>query len=157
MFQEGEAGWGFRLQTSLQQREPAIWTLKIRYQVKEFSILCMGRGKHLVSLNSFHMHLSYLGTNPVSLFTLRSGRWLLPEFPQFLSSHHWGWQRLLSSSFENPHNIWRPEIIDGCHIYCSLIWQEIFSFHIPHFLYPFICQGAFRLIQCLGYWKQCVC
>ena len=105
----------------------------------------------LTELTSFQMHLSCLGADPVSLFTLRSGRWLLPEFPQFLSNHRRVWQHLLNCSFESPHNIWRPEIIDGCHIYCLLIWQEIFLFHIPHFLYPFICQGTFSLIQCLGY------
>jgi len=52
VLQGGEAGWGVRPHTSLQQREPAIWTLKIRYQVKEFIILCIVRCKHLGSLNS---------------------------------------------------------------------------------------------------------
>ena len=100
------------------------------------------------------MHLSCLGADPVSLFTLRSGKWVLPEFPQFLRNHGKVWQHLLNCSFESSHNIWRPEIIDGCHIYCLLIWQEIFSFRIPHVLYPFICQGTFSLIQCLGYWNS---
>ena len=49
-----EAGWGeVRLYTSLKQREWAVWSPKIRYQVKEFSILCMGRCKPLGSLNLF--------------------------------------------------------------------------------------------------------
>ena len=33
------------------------------------------------------MHFSSLGSNPVSLFTLRGGRWLLLAVPQFLSHH----------------------------------------------------------------------
>ena len=49
-------------------------TSKIRYQVKEVSILCMGRCKPLGSLNSYASQLS--GVNPVSLFTL-----LLASFP----------------------------------------------------------------------------
>ena len=47
---ESQAGYKFAT------TDQAIWTLKIRYQVKEFSILCMGRCKPLGSLNSF---LSY--------------------------------------------------------------------------------------------------
>ena len=34
-----------RLYTSLRQRGQAVWTTKIRYQVKEFNILCVGRCK----------------------------------------------------------------------------------------------------------------
>ena len=53
-------GGRVRLYTSLQQREQAVWTSKIRY--KEVGILCVGN----VSLwahwiHSFHMHLRYLG------------------------------------------------------------------------------------------------
>ena len=40
----------------------------------------------------------HLGSNPVSMFTLRSGRWLLLAFPQLLSSHHGGWQHLQDDS-----------------------------------------------------------
>ena len=43
-------------------------------------------------IHSFYMHLSYLGSNPVSLLTLRGGRWLLLVFPQFLSNLCRGWQ-----------------------------------------------------------------
>ena len=43
----------YKLYTSLQQREQAIWTPKIRYQVKEFSILSMGRCKPLLLLSRF--------------------------------------------------------------------------------------------------------
>ena len=43
-------------------------------------------------IHSFHMHLSYLGPNHVSLLTLRGGRWLLLAFPQLLSSLCRGWQ-----------------------------------------------------------------
>ena len=55
-----EAGGGVRLYTSLQQREQAVWTSKIRSKVKEFSILCMGRCKPLGSLNSFFSYAPQL-------------------------------------------------------------------------------------------------
>ena len=42
----------------MQQREQTVRTSKIRYQVKEFSILSMGRCKPLGSLNSFLSRIS---------------------------------------------------------------------------------------------------
>ena len=45
-----EVGGGIRLYTILQQREDAAWTSKIRYQVKEFNILCMRRFEPLSSV-----------------------------------------------------------------------------------------------------------
>ena len=39
---------------------------KIRYQVKEFNMLCMGRCKPLGSLNSFLSYAPLSGANPVS-------------------------------------------------------------------------------------------
>ena len=61
------------LYTSLQQRELAVWTAKIRHQAKEFSILCMGR----CNPHSFHVHLGYRA-NSVSFI-------LLLAFPQLFS------------------------------------------------------------------------
>ena len=75
---------------------------KIRYQVKELNILCMGKCKPLGSLNSSAPQLS--GADPVSLFTWRSGRWLLPAFSQLLSNHRGKWQYLLHHSFGSPHS-----------------------------------------------------
>ena len=85
----------------------------MRYQVKQFSVLCMGWCKPLDSLNLF---LSYAPqrseANPISLFTLRSDRRLLLAFCQLLSNHHWGWQHPLDGSFRSPHlhlvarNLW---------------------------------------------------
>ena len=72
-----KGGGEISLYTSLQQRKQAVWTSRIRYQVKEFSILCLGRCKPLGPLNSF---LSY--ASPVSLITL------LLAFPQLLSNLH---------------------------------------------------------------------
>ena len=79
---------------SLQQRD-AVLISKIRYQVKEFSILPMGRCKPLDLLNSF---LSYApqrsGANPVPLFIL------LLAFPQsfaITSGIRW-------ISFGSPHS-----------------------------------------------------
>ena len=75
---------GIRLHTNLLQREQAVWTSKIRYQIKEFSIWYMGRFKPLGSLNSLLSYVPQLsGPNPVSLFTLDGGRhdrWLLLSF-----------------------------------------------------------------------------
>ena len=54
----------------MQQREQSVWTSKIKQQVKEFSILYIGRCKPLASrIHSFHMHLCY----PVSWLTLQGG------------------------------------------------------------------------------------
>ena len=89
--------------------------IKIRYQVKDFSILCIGRCKLLGSVNSFPSYAPQLsGANPVSLFTLRSGpigRWLLLAFPQLLSNHHGVWQLAvavadpLDLSFGSPYSL----------------------------------------------------
>ena len=83
--------------------------IKDQIQVKEFSILCVGRCKPLGSMNSFLSYAPQLsGANPVSLFTLRSGpsgRWLLLAFPQLLSNHHGVWQRPLDLSFGSPHSL----------------------------------------------------
>lgn len=70
-------------------------------------------------IHSFHMQLSSLVPNPISLFNFRSGRWLflafLPLVPQHLPWRGRGgkWQHLLDHSFGNPHshlearNCWR--------------------------------------------------
>ena len=48
------------------------------------------------------LNLNY--PNPVSLFTLRSGRWLLLAFPLLLSNHFGEWQHPLDHSFGSPHS-----------------------------------------------------
>ena len=97
LLQEGREE--IRLYTSFQQSEQAVWTSKIRYQVKEFSILFMGRCKSLGSLNSFLSYTPELsGAILVSLFTLPLA------FPQLLSCHHVGWQHPLHHSFGSPHS-----------------------------------------------------
>ena len=60
-------------------------------------------------------------SNPVSLFTLRIGRWLLQS--------PWKAAASAGSVLGALIHIWWPEITDGCDISCLLIWQEIFSFH----------------------------
>ena len=67
--------------------------------------------------------------NPVSLFTLRSCRQLLPAFPQLFSYTMEGGSIPRIKDLGALINIWRPEITDDCDISCLLIWQEIFSFH----------------------------
>ena len=117
-----------RLNTSLQQRKQAVWTLKIRYQVKEFSILCMGRCKPLGSLNSLLSNAPQLsGTNPVSLLSLRTVRRSDLHSPSS-SAIIVGVSGILWIAFWGAHShVWRTEIADGCDISCLLIWQEIFS------------------------------
>ena len=78
-----EAEEEVRLYTSLQHREQPVWTSKIRYQVKEFSILHMGGCKPLDSLNSFLLYAPQLSGGQ-SLFVL------LLAFPQLFSNHHGG-------------------------------------------------------------------
>ena len=79
--------------------EQAVCISKIRYQVKTFHTLCIGRCKPLGSLNSFLSCAPQLsGANPVSLFTL------LLAFTQLLSNLPGGWQHLLDLSFGSPHS-----------------------------------------------------
>ena len=122
----------------LQQRARSLNIKKLYFnkgsqmsQVKEFSILCMGRCKPLCSLSLllWICASAVWGPNPVSLLTVRIGRWLLLVFPQLLSNpSRYGsirWITVLGALI----HIWKPEITDGCETSCFLIWQEIFSFH----------------------------
>ena len=91
--------------------------------IKEFSILCMGRWKTLGSLNSLLSYAPQLpGAKLVSLFTQ------LLAFPQLLHNNE-GSAASTGSVLGALIHIWRPEIAKGCDIPCLLIWQEIFSFH----------------------------
>ena len=63
--------------------------------------------------------LNYLGSNPVSLFALRNGRWLL--FAPNPRPHH---------SLGALIHIWKSGIADGGDISHLLIWQEIFHFTV---------------------------
>ena len=92
-----EAGEEVRLYTSLQQGEQAVWKAKNRCQVKEFSILCLGRCEAPGSLDSCLSHAPQLsGANAVSLFT-----WLR-AFPQLLSNHRRGVETSTGSQFGGP-------------------------------------------------------
>ena len=104
---------------------------KIRYQVKELNILCMGKCKPLGTLNSFVLpHLSYLGLIlfPCSLEGVADGC--------FLPSPSSSAIIVVGGSFCSVTvsgaliHIWRPEVTDGCDISYLLLRQEIFSFHI---------------------------
>ena len=113
-----------RLYTSLQQREQAVWASKIRLQVKEFGILCMGRCRPLGSLHwflctsavwgwpCFLVHLASCIPSSSSAMTLGGGSILWITV----------WGALIHT--------WRPEIADGWDISCLLIVQEMFSFHM---------------------------
>ena len=99
-----------RLQTSLQQRKQAIWTSKIRCQVKEFNILCLGRCKPLGSLNSVLSNEPQLsGANPLSWLTL----------PLAFPSYCGGWQHLLDHSLGSPHSHMEAR-------HCWWLWHFLF-------------------------------
>ena len=93
-----------RLYISLQQREQAVWT-KDQIKLRNFTF-CVWEDSSFWAhwIHSFLRHLSYLGPNPVSLFTLRDGRWLLLASPQLLSNQRGGW----------PHwKFWEPSFTFG--------------------------------------------
>ena len=100
--------------------------------VKELGVLCAGRCKPLGLLVS---SLSYAaqpsGVNPVSLFTLSSGRGLPPAFPQLLRGRYH--QHPPDSSLGSPCSQLETRRPDSCDISCLLIWQEIVSFHKTQF------------------------
>ena len=116
-----EAGGGIRL--SLQQREQAVWTAKIRGQVKAFSSVWEDASLWAHWIHSIHMHLAYLG--PI----------LFPPIPCFSHSPSSSAITLGGGSFcwitdlGALIHIWRPEITDDHDISCLLVWPEIFSFH----------------------------
>ena len=118
-------------------------------QVKEFSILCVGRCKHLGWLNSFlHMYLSSLGPNPVSLFPLRSGRWLLLAFPRLLSSHHGGWQHMLDHSLGSPHSHLEARSRWGvCHFLFVDMAGDSFISHSNHTYQLYLLQAALQALS----------
>ena len=96
---EGGSSGEVRLYTSLQQREQAVWTLKVRYQVREFIILCMGRCKPLGSLNSFLSYASQLsGAKSCFLFHLVS---CIPPALQLSAIIHGGWRHPLDHNFRS--------------------------------------------------------
>ena len=35
------------------------------------------------------------------------------------------------------------------------VWVTFHCIYVPHLLYPFLCWWTFRLLPCLGYYKQC--
>ena len=99
-----------RLCTSLQQREQEVWISKIRYQVKECSILCMGRCKPLGSLTSFLSYATQL-SRPV-LF--HCSPWFLHSPRSSAISVGAGgisWVAVMRALI----HIWRPEIADDWH------------------------------------------
>jgi len=113
---------GVRLYTSLQQGEQAVWTTKIRFQVKEFSILCMRACKPLGSLNSVLSFAPQLSEAKAVL--LASCIPPAPQQPQWWRGSIC-WITVLGALI----HIWRPEIADGSDDSYLLIWREIFSFH----------------------------
>ena len=85
----------------------AVWTSKIRYQVKGLGVLFLGRCKPLDSLDSILPYAAQLsGANPVSLFILRGGRWLLLAFPSSSAITMEGWQHPLDQ-------FWEPSFTTG--------------------------------------------
>ena len=87
----------------------AVWTSKTRYQVKGFSVLFLGRCNPLDSLDSILPYAAQLsGTNPVSLFTLRGGRWLLLAFPSSSAI-----TMVAGGVAASPGSVWEPSFTTG--------------------------------------------
>ena len=75
---------------------------------------------------------SYLGPNPVSLFTLKSGRWLAAScICQGPQQSPLGMAASTGLQFGEPSFAFggKKSLMAG-DISCLLIWQEIFSFHV---------------------------
>ena len=145
--QEGKSGY-----VQVCNREQAVWTSKMRYQVKEFSILCRGRCKALDSLNSFLSYApQFSRASTISLLIL------LLASPQLLSNHHGEWQHPLDRSFGSPHSHLETSNNCCCDITCLSTWQEIFSFHIGYFLTGCVWHewtkiNEWKLIEC--FWPE---
>ena len=109
--------WGeVRLYISLQPREQPVWTSKVRYPVKGFSILCMGRSSlGALWIRFFHMHCSYMG---LTLFPCSPG-FLHPPAPLQLP---WGLAASAGSQ------LWEPTFTHS-HLEARHRWW------LPHFLF----------------------
>ena len=84
-------------QASLQQREKTVWSSKIRYQVKEFSILCMGRCKpQLTEFIPFICTSAIWGPSCSACFL---------HSPSSSAITVGCWQHLLDHSFGSPHSL----------------------------------------------------
>ena len=70
--------------------------------------------------------MDYLGSNPVSLFALKSGRWLLFASNPRTPAPTYHPITVLGALI----HIWKSGIADGCDISHLLIWQEIFHFTV---------------------------
>ena len=102
---QGGRSRGVRPYITLQQREQAVWTSKIRCQVKQFCILCMERCKPLGPLNSLLSYATQLsGTKFCFLVHLKEWQMAASCNPQLLSNHCGGWQHLLDHSLGSPHS-----------------------------------------------------
>ena len=83
----------------------AVWISKIRYQVKEFSVLFLGRCKPLDSLDSFLPYgSSAIWGQPCFFVHLKEQQMAASCFSQLLSNHHGEWQHPLGHSFGSPHS-----------------------------------------------------
>ena len=111
-----ETGGEVRLYISLQPREQPVWTSKVRYPVKGFSILCMGRSSlGALWIRFFHMHCSYMGP---TLFPCSPG-FLHPPAPLQLP---WGLAASAGSQ------LWEPTFTHS-HLEARHRWW------LPHFLF----------------------
>ena len=114
---QGKSGY-----TSLHQGKQAVWKAKIRYTVKEFSVLWEGSATGLAESVPFTISSAVRGQ---------------PCFPAHLAlasppllSHHRGGDGILWVAVWGALiHIWTPEITDVCDVSRLWIWQEIFTFH----------------------------
>ena len=121
-----------------------VWTSKTRYQVKEFSSLCIGRCKPLGSLYSFLSYAPQLsGVNLVSLFTL------LLAFPQLLSNHHEGVAAFSGFQFgELPSTFGGQKLLMVWHFLFINMAGDIFISQYKN------CVTHMYKVILLSYWKE---
>ena len=95
------------------------------YQVKEVNSICWEDASlWTLQVHSSHMHLSFLG--PVLFLCSLCFSHSSNSSAITMEGGSVCWITDLGTLIY----IWSPEIADGCNIFSSLIWQEIFSFHI---------------------------
>ena len=130
LFQGGQKG--SQAIYSVQQGEQVVWTSKIRWQVREFRVLCVGRCKPLGSLNSF-LSKSTSAIWGQSCFLVHLKEWqmaasCIPSSSSAITIG--GWQASAGSQF------WKPSFTFGgqkllmamiLHVYWRCFHFTVFS------------------------------
>ena len=90
--------------------------------------LTITSSRSLLSGAKFCLLIVCILNSSLTLRRGRCGRWLLLAFPELSANTCAGgsicWRSVLGALI----HIWRPEIMDGCYIFCLWIWQQTFNF-----------------------------